>query len=130
MAASRKQQRYAEHRASALKQASDILEHIGEMVLRGDDALLSLTIRNSVTQAHQRISCARRTSQRSFVLYLALIQQIHSLLYTGQHATKRDLFYQNTSTYVRQASLDRALENLAATFGVPRDALNVVHDLP
>lgn len=52
--------------------------------------------------------------------------EIYANLVKGQVRTKRDLFYGNCSLFKKQTTLDTAIETLAKTFSVPRDALNVV----
>ncbi|KAF8250606.1 DNA topoisomerase IV, alpha subunit, partial [Wilcoxina mikolae CBS 423.85] len=51
---------------------------------------------------------------------------IHHLLSTNQTATKRDIFYQHVSLFRTQAVVDKVVEDLAATFSVPRSALGIV----
>ena len=52
--------------------------------------------------------------------------EIYSNLVKGNVRTKRDMFYGNSSLFKKQSVLDTVVENLAKTFSVPRDALNVI----
>lgn len=59
-------------------------------------------------------------------MYLEIMVEIYSNLLKGQIRTKRDLYYGNSSLFKKQVTLDNAVANLAKTFKIPRDALNIV----
>jgi meiotic recombination protein SPO11 len=59
-------------------------------------------------------------------VYLSLLHTIHGLLRTNTTATKRDIFYRSPTLFRFQAAVDKAIDDLAATFGVARAQLHVV----
>lgn len=62
-----------------------------------------------------------------FACILKLLDLLHESLTSGRRATtKRDLFYKHPTLFRTQRVVDGLLDDLAATFSVPRDALGVV----
>ena len=59
-------------------------------------------------------------------MYLEIMIEVYLNVLRGQVRTKRDLYYGNCTLYRKQSTLDALVANLARTFSVPRDALNVV----
>lgn len=52
--------------------------------------------------------------------------EVYLNILNGQIRTKRDMYYGNCALFKKQTTLDSSIANLAKTFSVPRDALNVV----
>jgi meiotic recombination protein SPO11 len=59
-------------------------------------------------------------------IFVHILKTIQNLLIQNQICTKRDLFYQNVNLYKSQAVVDQAVEDLACSFGLGRDQLNIV----
>ena len=59
-------------------------------------------------------------------MYLETMIEVYLNVLRGQVRTKRDLYYGNCALYKKQSTLDSLVANLARTFSVPRDALNVL----
>ncbi|KAE9364749.1 DNA topoisomerase IV, alpha subunit [Stipitochalara longipes BDJ] len=61
-----------------------------------------------------------------FTALLRILELSHEALVTGTVTTKRDMYYRDPALFMRQAVVDRYVDDIAYTFGVGRDALNVV----
>ncbi|EPE33517.1 DNA topoisomerase IV, alpha subunit [Glarea lozoyensis ATCC 20868] len=57
---------------------------------------------------------------------LRILELSHEALVTGVVTTKRDIYYRDPELFVKQAVVDRYVDDIAYTLGVERDALNVV----
>lgn len=62
---------------------------------------------------------------KSVEIYITLLCEINRLLILNEHATKRDIYYRHQNVFKNQVQLDNALDNIACTFEIPRDALNI-----
>jgi meiotic recombination protein SPO11 len=71
---------------------------------------------------YQRVSM---NSNRITVISL-ILKQIQQLLINDQICTKRDLFYQNVNVFKSQSIVDQAVEDIACSFGIVRDQLNII----
>ena len=61
-----------------------------------------------------------------FSILTMLLSNIHYLLSTGEVVTKSDLFRQHFPEVKTQRTIDRAIDDIAATLGVSRSALGIV----
>ncbi|TQS34981.1 hypothetical protein Golomagni_04612 [Golovinomyces magnicellulatus] len=61
-----------------------------------------------------------------FAVLLRILELSHEALVTGIVITKRDVYYKEPELFKHQSVVDRYLNDIAFTFGVERDALNVV----
>ncbi|KFZ04244.1 hypothetical protein V502_10298 [Pseudogymnoascus sp. VKM F-4520 (FW-2644)] len=64
-----------------------------------------------------------------FAALLRILELSHEALVTGIVTTKRqqrDIYYRDPDLFVKQAVVDRYIDDLAFTLNVPRDALNIV----
>ncbi|RDL38681.1 uncharacterized protein BP5553_03021 [Venustampulla echinocandica] len=61
-----------------------------------------------------------------FTALLRILELCHEALVTGTVTTKRDIYYRDPELFMKQAVVDRYVNDLAYTLGVQRDALNVV----
>ncbi|EHK97930.1 putative Meiotic recombination protein rec12 [Glarea lozoyensis 74030] len=60
-----------------------------------------------------------------FTALLRILELSHEALVTGVVTTKRDIYYRDPELFVKQAVVDRYVDDIAYTLGVERDALNV-----
>ncbi|KAK2623907.1 hypothetical protein QTJ16_006541 [Diplocarpon rosae] len=60
-----------------------------------------------------------------FTALLRILELSHEALITGIVTTKRDIYYRDPKLFMKQAVVDRYVDDIAYTFGVSRDALNV-----
>lgn len=74
---------------------------------------------------HTCYSHGKPRSRRMFTVYLVLLAIVHGNLCDNVVCTKRDIYYRNTALFKTQSTVDSAIDNLAATFKVPRRLLNV-----
>eukprot|EP01061_Rhynchopus_euleeides_P032750 TRINITY_DN5450_c0_g2_i1.p1 TRINITY_DN5450_c0_g2~~TRINITY_DN5450_c0_g2_i1.p1 ORF type:complete len:363 (+),score=116.40 TRINITY_DN5450_c0_g2_i1:112-1200(+) len=56
---------------------------------------------------------------------LRVLEHVYMLKKTGTHATKRDIYYMDTVLFETQASVDKAIDDLACTLQVTRGTLNI-----
>ncbi|KAH6665770.1 Spo11/DNA topoisomerase VI subunit A [Halenospora varia] len=61
-----------------------------------------------------------------FAALLRILELSYEALVTATVTTKRDIYYRDPELFMKQAVVDRYVDDLACTFGVDRDALNVV----
>ncbi|KAG9245941.1 Spo11/DNA topoisomerase VI subunit A [Calycina marina] len=61
-----------------------------------------------------------------FAAILRILELSHEALTSGVVSTKRDIYYRDPELFVKQAVVDRYVEDIAYTLGVERDALNIV----
>ncbi|TGZ85110.1 DNA topoisomerase IV, alpha subunit [Ascodesmis nigricans] len=89
----------------------------------------SLTLANRRNGSPTRtISFPGRTAHEAhqFASILKIMDIIHDCITTGTTITKRDVYYRHVSLFKSQSSVDRLVDDLAATFGVSRSCLHVV----
>ncbi|KAF2106621.1 Spo11/DNA topoisomerase VI subunit A [Lophiotrema nucula] len=60
-----------------------------------------------------------------FSVLLRILEIVHNSLVDNVVLSKRDLYYRDTELFVKQSVVDRYVDDLACTFGVPRSSLNV-----
>lgn len=58
--------------------------------------------------------------------YIKIMSIVQNLVEKDQYSTKRDILYQFKSIFESQTILDRLINNLARTIGVPRSSLNIL----
>ncbi|KAL5313601.1 hypothetical protein ACEPPN_018022 [Leptodophora sp. 'Broadleaf-Isolate-01'] len=61
-----------------------------------------------------------------FTALLRILELSHEALVTGIVTTKRDIYYREPELFMKQEVVDRYVDDIAHTFGVGRDALNIV----
>ncbi|MCJ1275954.1 hypothetical protein MMC21_003759 [Puttea exsequens] len=62
---------------------------------------------------------------RRFAVLLRILELIHEVLCDGVVVSKRNIYYKDPALFKDQSTVDRYVDILAYTFGVPRAALNV-----
>lgn len=77
-----------------------------------------------------KLSCSYRCECIPLTFALAvlvrILEIIHDALAADTIVTKRDIYYRHPDLFVKQAVVDRYVDDLACTFGVSRTLLNVV----
>ncbi|KAF2827051.1 DNA topoisomerase IV, alpha subunit [Ophiobolus disseminans] len=61
----------------------------------------------------------------NFTVLLRILELIHGGLIDNTIMTKRDVYYRHPDLFVKQAVVDRYVDDLACTFGITRSQLNV-----
>lgn len=115
---------YVLYRQQARTQIELLMDNIGKSLAHASYSQLVLYLRGRHDRS-RKVSLAR--CGRSFLVYARTLQEIHALLVGGIHLTKRELFYRHIQLFRHQIDLDNALDAVARTLSVPRDALNVVN---
>lgn len=84
------------------------------------------TIRRPISTAAPTVVSFPRNTWR-FACVLKILDLLHESLVSGRRPiTKRDLFYKHPTLFRTQRVVDGLIDDIAATFNVPRDALGVV----
>ncbi|PMD37215.1 DNA topoisomerase IV, alpha subunit [Hyaloscypha variabilis F] len=136
---------YPTQRGVVITKIEDIFESIADCILdEGKELVIPLKTRprnitvankddptkiNSSASAESRKITFPSKSPREawkFTALLRILELSHEALVTGTVTTKRDMYYRDPELFVRQAAVDRYIDDIAYTFGVGRDALNVV----
>lgn len=63
---------------------------------------------------------------RTVMHHIKVLSIVNELLASGKVATKREIYYQNEGIFRNQKELDKAVDRVARTLQVPRDALGIV----
>lgn len=61
-----------------------------------------------------------------FAAFIKLLEIVHGCVSEERLMTKRDIYYQNVNVFRKQSTVDRLVDDLAATLKVKRSSLNVV----
>ncbi|KAI9863699.1 MAG: hypothetical protein M1813_003722 [Trichoglossum hirsutum] len=88
----------------------------------------SRSIRPAARRQTRQISFPGRTPReaRKFAVLVRILQLVHEALISDIITTKRDIYYKDPALFLKQAVVDRYVDDIACTFGVERDCLNVV----
>ncbi|KFY42970.1 hypothetical protein V494_02144 [Pseudogymnoascus sp. VKM F-4513 (FW-928)] len=114
-----------------------IINEKGRLVLhiksRGSNGRQTLdaatgAIRNIGSVETKEITFPGKTQKEAwkFTALLRILELSHEALVFGIVTTKRDIYYRDPDLFVKQAVVDRYIDDLAFTLDVPRDALNIV----
>ncbi|KAH6574211.1 hypothetical protein BASA60_005662 [Batrachochytrium salamandrivorans] len=84
--------------------------------------------RNSMDASHTKTRLVRRygRSVGQFDAFVAVMQTIRAQIISNTQCTKRDVFYRNVGLFGSQTRVDNIVEDLACSFRVARDSLNIV----
>lgn len=75
----------------------------------------------------RQISFPGSTAQEAwnFTVLLRIIELVHGGLVDNTIMTKRDIYYKHPDLFMKQAVVDRYIDDLACTLGITRSQLNV-----
>lgn len=75
----------------------------------------------------RQISFPGSTAQEAwnFTVLLRIVELVHGGLVDNTIMTKRDIYYKHPDLFVKQAVIDRYVDDLACTLGISRSQLNV-----
>ncbi|KAI1419714.1 Spo11/DNA topoisomerase VI subunit A [Xylaria sp. FL1777] len=114
-------------------QTGAIISKIEEILVANIDALkearvLTIPLRSRRTGRVQRVRfpSARDTEAKKFTAILLILHLSHEALVAGTVITKRAIYYQNPELFGSQRYVDELVNDIAFTFGLGRDALNIV----
>ena len=123
MTVHQKQQIYSEYRAIARRYVEEMLVAMAQGIV--DNHSFILLLKNHSTHKSYKVSTNCKRTIKSVEVYATLLCEINRLLVSGEHATKRDIYYRHQNIFRNQVQLDHALDSIACTFDLPRDALNI-----
>ncbi|KAI8944118.1 Spo11/DNA topoisomerase VI subunit A [Xylaria longipes] len=110
-----------------------IITKIEEILIANIDALtenraLTIPIRSRRTGKVQlvRFPSSRSTDAKKFTALLQILHLSHEALVAGTVITKRAIYYQNPELFGSQQYVNELVDDIAFTFGLGRDALNIV----
>ncbi|KAI5918868.1 Spo11/DNA topoisomerase VI subunit A [Camillea tinctor] len=104
----------------------DILEDILDALKENRILTIPLRSRRSGHWRAIRFPAPTETEVKKFTCLLQILHLSHECLISGTIITKRNIYYQNPELFGSQAYVDKLVDDIAFTFGVGRDALNIV----
>ncbi|KAI0183613.1 Spo11/DNA topoisomerase VI subunit A [Xylaria flabelliformis] len=114
-------------------QTGIIIDKIEEILIANLDALsenqvLTIPIRCRRTGKVQlvRFPSSRSSETKKFAALLQILHLSHEALVAGTVITKRAIYYQNPELFGSQQYVNELVDDIAFTFGLGRDALNIV----
>ncbi|KAI3328527.1 Spo11/DNA topoisomerase VI subunit A [Ustulina deusta] len=114
-------------------QTGAIISKIEDILVANIDALratrvLTIPIRSRRTGRVRlvRFPSSRDTEAKKFTALLQILHLSHEALVAGTVITKRAIYYQNPELFGSQRYVDELVDDIAFTFGLGRDALNIV----
>ncbi|KAK4544162.1 hypothetical protein LTR36_004372 [Oleoguttula mirabilis] len=129
---------------SVISKIEEVFEQIADgMISKHNEICLTLKVRSkpttatAVTQGHDVSHQAEARSRRvcfpgksaeeawRFTVVIRILELVHEALRSGVTLSKRDIYYRDPALFGSQAHVDRYVDDIAFTFGIPRSALNV-----
>ncbi|KAI1733510.1 Spo11/DNA topoisomerase VI subunit A [Xylaria scruposa] len=114
-------------------QSDTIITKIEEILMANLDALsenqvLTIPILSRRTGKVQivRFPSSRNSDTKKFAALLLILHLSHEALVAGTVITKRAIYYQNPELFGSQQYVNELVDDIAFTFGLGRDALNIV----
>ncbi|KAG4437979.1 hypothetical protein IFR05_006560 [Cadophora sp. M221] len=126
---------------AVISKIEDIFESIADCILEeGKELVIELKSRSKskakveqdggddIRRRTTKITFPSRNQKEAwkFTALLRILELSHEALVTGIITTKRDIYYREPELFMKQDVVDRYVDDIAHTFGVGRDALNVV----
>ncbi|XXH00861.1 hypothetical protein Hte_007212 [Hypoxylon texense] len=104
----------------------DILDHIINAL--GENRVLTIPLRSrrSSNEISIQFPTSRLNEVKRFTCLLQILHMCHEALVSGYITTKRNIYYQYPDLFGSQQYVDRLVDDIAFTFGVGRNALNIV----
>ncbi|KAI1865335.1 uncharacterized protein JN550_008383 [Neoarthrinium moseri] len=112
--------------ALVIGQIEDILEDAADALTENRPMTIPLRNRRSGNEVPVSFPTPAGTGARRFTAVLHILYICHEALVTGNIVTKRNIYYHNPGLFGSQAYVDYLVDDIAFTFGVSRDHLNIV----
>ncbi|ROV92493.1 hypothetical protein VSDG_06714 [Cytospora chrysosperma] len=112
-----------------ISKIEDTLTSMVEILAGGGDSLsMPYRSRTSPRQAHGVLRFPGSSVQEAtkFARMMRIMELAREALVSGRLITKRNIYYQNPDLFKNQGNVDQLVDDLAFTFRVGRDALNIV----
>ncbi|KAI1469872.1 DNA topoisomerase IV, alpha subunit [Daldinia caldariorum] len=117
--------RHAQARTVKAK-IEDILGEIIDALSENRVLDIPLRSRRSGNESLLRFPASTGTEVKRFTCVLLVLHLCYEALNSGHVITKRNIYYQNPDLFGSQQYVDSLVDDIAFTFGVGRDALNIV----
>ncbi|KAI1505786.1 Spo11/DNA topoisomerase VI subunit A [Biscogniauxia marginata] len=114
------------HTGAVVSKIEDIIKDMLD-ALR-DNRILSIPLRSrkSGNERMVRFPATTDVEVKRFTCLLQILHLSHECLVSGTIITKRNIYYQNPDLFGSLSYIDTLVSDIAFTFGVGRDALNIV----
>ncbi|KAI1772999.1 DNA topoisomerase IV, alpha subunit [Hypoxylon cercidicola] len=109
-----------------ISKIEDILENIADALSENRVLTIPLRNRRSGNERLIRFPTNRATDVKKFTCLLQILHMCHEALVSGYVITKRNIYYQYPDLFGSQQYVDKLVNEIAFTFGVGRNALNIV----
>ncbi|KAI1123806.1 Spo11/DNA topoisomerase VI subunit A [Nemania abortiva] len=102
-----------------------LVEHLDAL---NENRVLVISVRSRRSGKLQlvRFPSSRDSEAKKFTALLQILHLSHEALIAGTVITKRAIYYQNPELFGNQRYVDELVDDIAFTFGLGRDALNIV----
>ncbi|CAK4016770.1 Meiotic recombination SPO11 [Lecanosticta acicola] len=115
--------------ADVIDKIEDMLEPIVDAMLNEKDQYsITLRTRNRTSSSGTRqLRFPAKTADEAwrFAVVVRILELMHEALRNDAVISKRDLYYRDPALFGYQSTVDRYVDDIALTFGVPRSSLNV-----
>ncbi|KAI1440201.1 DNA topoisomerase IV, alpha subunit [Annulohypoxylon stygium] len=109
-----------------ISKIEDILEDIIDALSENRVLTIPLRSRRSGNENLIRFPTNTSAEVKRFTCLLQILHMCHEALVSGHVITKRNIYYQNPDLFGSQQYVDNLVDDVAFTFGVGRDMLNIV----
>ncbi|CAK7267395.1 endodeoxyribonuclease [Sporothrix epigloea] len=125
----------------AVNKIEQVLESVMDNVKRSKELLIPFSrrsLKRPSTDQRRRGDADRQlrkfvsfpgktaTESKLFTQVLTILQLSHQALLSGNFVTKRNIYYQYPNLFREQRIVDGLVDDIAYTFGIGRDSLNIV----
>ncbi|OQO15085.1 hypothetical protein B0A48_00467 [Cryoendolithus antarcticus] len=85
------------------------------------------TVTDEHLEAERQLCFPGRSEMEAwrFTVVTRILELVHEALRNNTVLSKRDIYYRDPALFNKQSTVDRYVDDIAYTFGVPRSALNV-----
>lgn len=118
----------AGNRTALIDQINTLITNVNTQLSLNRPLTLVILTRTSSPATPQTLRFPGSTPHQShrFSVYLLMLKIIHDLLVSNTTATKREIYYRRVAFFRTQETVDRAVDDIAATLGVRRRELGIV----
>ncbi|KAI1206884.1 DNA topoisomerase IV, alpha subunit [Annulohypoxylon truncatum] len=111
---------------TVISKIESILEDIIDALSENRILTIPLRSRRSGNENLIRFPANTGAEVKRFTCLLQILHMCHEALVSGHVITKRNIYYQNPDLFGNQPYVDNLVDDVAFTFGVGRDVLNIV----
>ncbi|KAK7954661.1 Spo11/DNA topoisomerase VI subunit A [Apiospora saccharicola] len=113
-------------RQSVVSRIEDIMESMVDSLSENQPMTLPLRSRQSGKDFAVSFPSTTQSGVKKFTALLQVFFLCHQALVSGTIITKRSIYYQNPELFESQRYVDELVDDIAFTFGVGRNELNIV----